>query len=106
MNWKKFLKPNKRKIVVTISLVLIGFLEILQNWPIEPPIWWNYWINFFILIPVLPIIFTAPFSVLYNPNAPAMLGFSLIGWIIIVFWSYFLSCLIFWIYDKFRKSKK
>ena len=96
MNWKQFLKPNRRKIIVgllffvliSLSLPTYSFKAPTYGIPLE-----FYYVGHnpsstFCQLPPCP----EPWF-----NFPNLL-------IDLVFW-YILSCLIVWIYDKFRKKK-
>jgi phosphatidylserine synthase len=96
MNWKKFLKPDWRKIVIFVILFVIGFITFLISSSFGVRVIPDSATEVLIAI-FLPTIFITQF-----------LGSSNIGFILIltmVYW-YILSCLIVWIYDRFRKVKK
>ena len=83
---KQFLKPDWRKIAVFVILFIIPFF-------IEP-LWTGFPLGF---IPILCIELGScvlDYSIINYP----FLMTDLIIW-------YLLSCLIVWIYDKFRKKK-
>ncbi len=87
MNWKQFLKPDRRKIITIIILLILLALTI--------PFIMYYSPLMFTIIPML-IIFPIFFDV--NNYSKIIL--------LIAYW-YLLSCLIVWVYDKlFRKKKK
>jgi len=81
MNWKQFLKPDWRKIVLTILLMILptifikGITSILHSCPVGtincPPLF--DWESFVVMFTISLII------------------------------TYLLSCLIVWIYDKVKK---
>lgn len=106
MNWKQFLKPDKRKIVLMIIITLVWILllrfllsedpkykYITCQCPAECP-GGNY-IDY-LIIPSSCKCCTS-LSMIYNDYL-----WNLLLPLVI---SYFLSCLIVWIYDKFRKRK-
>ena len=111
MNWKKFLKPDWRKIVVFViifTLICLGFL----NSYFCPHIMGGPLIiekNSRILYDSFcsSTNFLGAFvTYLYNLNSFSNiinLSISIIVSLIIL---YIISCLIVWIYDKFRKVKK
>ena len=88
MKLKQFLKPDWRKIVIFAILLFITYIGLysvgLGTFSFSQLI-------FFIIIPFA--FFNLPFSF------PVFLLF----WFV---YQYLLSCLIVWIYDKFRKVKK
>ena len=95
MNWKGFLKPDKRKIVVLIIILLFISLDILFG---------------HITGIIGDILLKIPFFTLFCPSFGISSIFCLIqniiAIIIIPIYWYLLSCLIVWIYDKIRKGKK
>ena len=110
MNWKEFLKPDWKKIVVFVVLFIISI-------PIPslfPNLFYNLGKNDFgVRYPVF-YLYGTPFGFYYIPSPVAELTpegapqpyFDFMGFIgNVIFW-YLLSCLIIWIYDKFRKVKK
>ena len=82
MNWKEFLKPDWRKIVITILLMILptifikGITDIFHSCPVGmincPPLF--DWESFMVMFTISLII------------------------------TYLLSCLIVWIYDKLKKK--
>ncbi|OGI12138.1 hypothetical protein A3K64_02280 [Candidatus Micrarchaeota archaeon RBG_16_36_9] len=107
MSWKKFLKPDWRKIIVFIFLFLISssyridpkgindyFYEISIEyyfWGLPIPFYSCMFLEEYLVSPLTPSpICNIAFELLI-PN--------------LIFW-YLTSCLIVWIYDKFRKVKK
>lgn len=126
MNWKEFLKPDKRKIVIMIvlniffnviyvSLNQINYnfynntdLSVYSNAGLYGPV------NIFIDL-IKPIGITFSFDCIegYTKSNPTFcLGFGIsqyaISWYLFIdlIVLYLLSCLTVWIYDKFRKKKK
>jgi hypothetical protein len=98
MSLKEFLKPDWRKIVLTIVLFLIGiFSAIFTN-------------SFYSIIPTVflwPIAFLcshppAPEGE-FPTYGPCILG-GLIGLIIDIFYLYLISCLIIWVYNRVKKK--
>jgi hypothetical protein len=106
MSWKQFLKPDWRKIIITIIILFLTIFyntrtEILpqpktryyQGFPFE---WWIYEAGGTV---IGYLIFNIPVELLYSGRI------ILTGFIAdIIFW-YLLSCLIVWIYDKVKKKK-
>ena len=86
MNWKEFLKPDLRKIVLTFVFISIAiyFASIIA--PIEG------------IGKILAFIFLFPIYVDVR-----LLSLGSVTLIVEVFWLYVLSCLIIWIYDKMKK---
>jgi hypothetical protein len=102
MNLKQFLKPDWRKIVLfAIIFGLLFLFPIIPNYEVFPH-------------PVDVKNFDAGYYVwhsLYSSfpayeNLMAKTGYIIFAIIIPLIFSYILSCLIFWIYDKFRKPRK
>ena len=118
MSWKEFLKPTSKKItwtvcigVVTIFILLLphgissgfdttDFVSILLSPPLG--ILFNYNVFYALLNGVVPK--DSWNYTLLNGNIPNDL--FLLGLCLSIFYWYLLSCLIVWIYDKFRNSKK
>jgi len=96
MSLKEFLKPDWRKIVVVIVFALllkdINTVELIFGF-FEPSASYG---------------FPLPFYTFYHPTASGMKPPTFNIYILaidIIIW-YILSCLIVWIYDKFKKKKK
>jgi len=95
MNFKQFLKPNWRKIVVFIVLLIVSYFRV-------------------IFTGIASISRGAPFPYYIRECSDIMIGgylppcSSYINWNYLTFdiisW-YLLSCLIIWIYDKIKKEK-
>ena len=125
MNLKKFLKPDRRKIV--IFLVLSGFtltlysivrkLDLYQMQNIYLTLTFgiifflpNFILNsilFFITFYYSSSIGPMEFGFLKESNEFKIISSvaNVIGWVLSIFYWYILSCLIVWIYDK-SKSRK
>ena len=97
MTLKQFLKPDWRKILLTIILIVPSFM--IENCiGLCLDCGFNY---------AIPLSFYCSmegpfhFAELSSSNYPltTSLAFSIID---IIFW-YLISCLIVWVYDKFRK---
>jgi hypothetical protein len=121
MNWKEFLKPNWRKIVIFVIIGIISvlilayytFMNTCAGGCVSPncgQLHCRIRITTLILIPSFPLLTTNFTNVgddvnvelsfwSLGPNWQVVLVTSIIYW-------YLLSCLIVWIYDKFRKPKK
>ena len=85
MNWKQFLKPDWRKISIFVALFAISLLYQYEG-------------------PCLEICFPTrglPFPIFWLPDSIWEFALRLI--IDLFFW-YFISCLIAWIYDKVKKK--
>ena len=134
MNWKQFLKPDWRKIAIfAVFIILFLFTEKLvkesilyyfSNQCLGGPcdgcmgnvctfgsIKIYFYNNF--EIKLLPLVILDPFRLFldyrffipwnYEDNSTFSLGYIIYP--ITIFYSYLLSCLIVWVYDKFRKKK-
>jgi len=104
MNWKEFLKPEWKKVILVIFLFvsstgLTRFLGDVHN---------VYRDN--VVLNILDYIFMAPF-ILFTPLdslIPTVEILAIIGWlefIALIFYWYILSCLIIWIYNEVKKKK-
>jgi uncharacterized membrane protein len=124
MNWKQFLKPNKKKIAIFVALVILIFVSVMiyelskpfgstlcdtEECSIEREAMYareN-------LNDTLFLLTASPFlAILLSLGDLAHSNYGLyeaLSWILFilsfVYW-YVISCLIFWIYDNFRKVKK
>jgi hypothetical protein len=90
MNLKQFLKPDWEKIVIWMIFLILSFMA--PNHLIILPLFCGS--NFGIPLPFYCSI-KGPF------NFNAFVGFYFLA--DAIFW-YFISCLIVWIYDKFKKK--
>jgi hypothetical protein len=99
MNWKRFLKPDWRKIILTVILISLSFLYIYEPVIMDayeayrglPMFYWKYFTGTGLIVPGM--------------NLPEpVTEFLYLNLIIdLIFW-YFLSCLIIWIYNKVKKK--
>jgi hypothetical protein len=106
MNWKEFLRPDGRKIVLSfisaILLFLFGFItgiggDIFVGYPI---------LN---TISLILLVFTLEFKITFGVEIIELPNIFEDFLSIIIYWFclYLLSCFIVWIYDKnFKKVKK
>lgn len=102
MDWKQFLKPDWRKIVIIILIIFFLFLGRL----IEIPIKIENFLGSFFLFLISPILLFSSCATIGGQISLFCQISTLVGFIILpIFW-YLLSCLIVWIYDKYRKKKK
>lgn len=85
MTFKQFLKPDWRKIAIT-AIMFIFFV---------------FFLTYSIYSGGVGFSFGFPIHTSRNPSILEQIYISIID---LVFW-YLLSCLIIWIYDKFRKKK-
>jgi hypothetical protein len=99
MNIKQFLKPDWRKIIVVVIFILTSFISAFYIH--------CYGLCFQITkflddaLNIFPIFIDNTFPMINrSTNANGFLFFFAITFL----WYYFVSCLIFWIYDKFRKK--
>lgn len=97
LNWKKFFKPNRKKIITFIIFMILGTVSIGFNTCFDGSLtcstfpWYilHVILNFFFIIPISNLISIFIILFLIEP----------------IYW-YLLSCLLVWILDKFRKVKK
>jgi hypothetical protein len=88
MDWKQFLKPDWKKILLTVILFLIS-TRYVSFLGLDAP----YYIGF-------------PINVYYMAGWPmSTKGFFYLGIVIDLIFYYLISCLIVWIYDKVRKKR-
>ena len=94
MNWKEFLKPDLRKIVITIILFIPSFFIVFfMCFPQGNFICDIFRLQFLILVPI--------FVILDLSQSLFVLVLQIISDIIFL---YLLSCLIVWVYDKYKKK--
>jgi hypothetical protein len=91
MNWKQFLKPDLRKIVLFIILMTIGMYLTFTAY-VRPPI--DNPMN------VLQPLFDLPSFIVVMMEIDIIPLNYLLSFI---YW-YLLSCLIVWVYDKYKKK--
>jgi len=100
MNWKKFLKPDWRKIILTIIFIVLTYILTVFVIAIFP-IYDNFPAKYFLTDIDWIIVCVGPMAcgpqLIYGPN--------ILGIIFLLIISYFLSCLIVWVYDKYKKKK-
>ena len=100
MDWKEFLKPDKKKIVILIVIMILSFLY--RTPPYDSLMILTYILNLpFFLVDSISKIFNI-FGNLSNENFEKLL--ILIFLILILSYWYLLSCLISWIYNKLKKK--
>ena len=100
MTLKQLLKPDWRKIVIVLIIAIFNFSLIF---------YWNWFGSKF------PVIIEFLYSYLNNPffimtsiwGNTIFTGYGMITYFILdlIYW-YLLSCLVVWIYDRFRVKKK
>ena len=95
MNWKQFLKPDRKKIIVFFVFVFIILLYLLFG-PIFPIVG-----DVLLSIP----LFSLMCPVFGSSNSIFCLIQNILVIIIIPLYWYLLSCLIVWLYDKVRKKE-
>ena len=90
MNWKQFLKPDWKKIVMTylITNLLTSIMFYFGA---------SYFFYAVIFSTIIPTILYA--DVFYSV-------ITVIIFLFVLTISYFLSCFIIWVYGKYRKKKK
>lgn len=92
MNWKEFLKPDWRKILLFVILSIL--LSAIPNFVIEIPVFCGLSFG-------IPLPFYCSLILPFDFNG----GFVITNLFVdIIFW-YLLSCLIVWIYGKLKKEK-
>lgn len=125
MNWEQFLKPNKKKILIFIALVILFILSMMiyflsrpisetscttEECKIEREAMYarrNLNDTLFLLIasPFIAVAFLFTWTNLIYTNPEFYNALDIILFILSFFYWYILSCIIVWIYDKFRKKK-
>jgi hypothetical protein len=102
MNWKEFLKPEKRKIILFFMFILTYFITaiILPNF-ITNAIYLDI-VSIFFSIVFLPLMFFLIFFVTTMPSSNYIL--LIIALISTSLWLYFLCCLICRIYNKAKNK--
>ncbi len=97
MNWKRFLKPTKKKILLTIALLTIGMLAGLNSicfWPEHTPE-----CSISILDNIFGVITLMRFAIyLFFATTSGFIAF-----VIIPLYYYLVSCVIIALYVKLKK---
>jgi len=92
MNWKVFLKPDWRKILITILILVISVCLFLFQFT-SPLI-------FLLNAPIVGVLYPV---IMTSTTGEFGLTVALFSIIINIFYWYLLSCLIVWIYNKVKK---
>ncbi len=102
MNWKQFLKPDWRKIVIFIFFTFIGLFMLFSG-----KCWWSNG-STHCFISLVGVVFNFLWIILRLLFVELNLTENLvyIGFLLSIIYWYLLSCLIVWIYYKLRKPKK
>jgi len=99
MTIKQFLKPDWRKIVVTVIFLIYSVIINIYFYSVDLT-------STASIMLLLAYFLNLPYTILFSqeliPYQFEFICFIIIGFI----YQYLLSCLIIWIYDKFRKKKK
>jgi len=98
VSWKEFLKPDWRKIVLTCIFISLSFFYVYspliadayEEYRGLPLFYWKYFVG------------TGPIITGMKLPEPSTEFLYLNLIIDIIFW-YLISCIIVWIYDKFKK---
>jgi hypothetical protein len=105
MSWKEFLKLSKEKKITLLAIIFIFFiLTLFLGLFLE-----YYSSMIFLYLLYFYAIFPGPFFILLMMSdlpVPLDIIAFIMGIILVIFYWYFLSCFIVWIYDKFKKVKK
>jgi hypothetical protein len=95
MNWKKFLKPDWRKILLTILIGILAFLIFMETGIYCKPCASE---TECVCPYSLPQLLSFPIFIIWaQSNDWIIISSSILYW-------YILSCLIVWIYDKVKKK--
>jgi membrane-bound ClpP family serine protease len=97
MNWKEFLKPDWKKIILTIIILSIQFIFLLQ-------VFLPY--NFLFMIWIIfggYLLFILNALLCSSSENLCLLGVIITFILSAIFW-YLFSCLIAWVYDKMKKK--
>jgi hypothetical protein len=92
MKWKEFLKPDKKKIVLTVIFPVLTITIYISAWLFGQM--FKSGVLFVILINLFMIFAFPYFSI----------GSELVGLISSFIYWYLLSCLIVWVYGKVKKK--
>jgi hypothetical protein len=110
MDWKKFLKPTKGKIIISIIFVLVFFILDYTLFGFGKPSFSPHKIEN--VESLVMIIYTLPTELILSPTVGYLIqGNPILGVIILVlslaslgiYW-YLISSSIVWIYSKIRKK--
>jgi hypothetical protein len=93
MNWKEFLKPDWRKIVLMLLIPSLGSISFFLSWILG---------GFFKSRILFEILIALTFYLGYPFSIGSVFGY-LVGLIFGSIFYYLISCLIVWIYNKIKK---
>lgn len=94
MSWKEFLKPDKRRLIIFLSLLLIIIILFVLGSFFYINLKNIEWFDIFTFLPVV---------IALRSNDILLL---IIGFISIPIYWYIISCIIVWFYDNVKKPKK
>ena len=99
MNLKEFLKPNWKKVLLTIIFAIFSFWFLYNYTGIGGP---RYEPNLlFTIVALIAAFLNLPLLIPnYNPLYETAIFYFILD---LIYW-YLLSCLIIWIYDKVKKK--
>lgn len=90
MNWKEFLKPGRKKIVIVFIFAFFNLFFLFYSFfEYSSTIIFNF-LNIPALILKLPLYF---------------IEFGMLAWFLDIIYWYLLSCLIIWVYDMVKKKQ-
>ena len=104
VNWKEFLKPSKMKVILTIILLIIGWLRYFISNA------FFYWLSVVISFPLIIFNLAGPYLsqildvAVSTKSLPIVLLILIIAATIFITYFYLLSCLIVWVYNKKIKT--
>jgi hypothetical protein len=100
MSWKEFFRPSKQKFVLFVVVSLIfysGYMILFPN-PIQyflnPAVWFGD-----LIFPYYPYA-------LIKSNSVSILTLIVLSIILMLLYWYVVSCIIFWIYHKWKKKQR
>ncbi len=112
VKWKQFLKPDWRKIVMSVILIILPIFQTIHAMRTTRPGVDDISIRLtpivgVILFPIFILAIVLRSLIKYIAIHGLVLGYylTILGLIISLIYLYLLSCLIIWIYDKYKKKR-
>ena len=95
MDWKEFLKPNWKKILISLILLIMLFVIILIKS-------YFHWYIYLFIWPIYPIFLL---SQIFMPSQSAGIFSTFIGIPFVLLWIYILSCTTIFVYNEIKAKR-
>jgi len=97
---KKFLKPDRKKILILFIIAILGFLSFIMSIGFGRPAGLSI-----LILNIIFNLFTILAVYIFPQILPSLIYNDIFIITINIFYWYLLSCLLVWVYNKFRKRK-